>query len=142
MHKPIQITFQGNTLALFSGKFHWKSLTIDIWQSESTSWFGAGAGFSWHTPPTEQGSPLWCDYTYYLVIATSWSGIHSVIKKYYRITHGLCMKLVGEGEEHKRRLSNIFSWCRVNDSSRWNSVQQTTMINTLCLFKRTWGHGE
>ena len=110
MDEPIQITFQGNTLTLFLVQFHWKSLTIDTWQPESISWFGAGVGFNRHAPQTKQQSPPWCDYAYYSVIATSWSGIHSVIKKYSRITHRLCMKLLGEGEEHKRRFSNIFSW--------------------------------
>lgn len=138
MDKPTQISFQGNTLTLFAGQLHWKSLTIDIWQPESISWFGAGAGFSRHAPQTEQQSSPWCDYTYYSVIATSWSGIHSVIKKkYYRITHGLCMKFLG-GRETEWRLLNVFSWCRVSDSSRWNFVQQRVMINTLCLFKRKW----
>ena len=110
MDKPIQITFQGNTLTLFSVQFHWKSLTIDIWQPESISWFRAGAGFNRHAPQTEQQNPPWCDYTYYSVIATSWSEIHSVIKKkkYYRITHGLCMKLLGKGKS-TREGSQIFS---------------------------------
>lgn len=139
MDKPFQITLQRNTLALFSIQFHWKSLTIDIWQPGSISWFGAGAGFNRHASQIEQQSPPWCDHTCDLVIATLWSGTHSVIKwccSISDVTHRLCMKFVGEGKGHTRRLSDISRCGRVNDSSRWDSVQHRTRINTLSLFKK------
>lgn len=123
MDGPIWLTFQGNTLALFSVPSRWKSLTTDIWQPESISWFGAGAGLT-GTLHRRNSKALLDAIT--LVIWWFLLPDQGTIqyKKCRRIIHGLCTELMGEGEEHKRRLLDIFSWCRANDSSRWNSIQQ------------------
>lgn len=95
--------------------------------------------FNRHASQTEQQSPPWCDHTCDLVIATLRSGTHSVIKwccSISDVTHRLCMKFMGEGKGHTRRLSDISRCGRVNDSSRWDSVQHRTRINTLSLFKK------
>ena len=107
MNKSVQVTFQGNMVTLFSAQCHWKPLTIDIWQPERISWVWAGAGFNRHTPHTKQQSPPWCDYTFYSVIATSWSETHSGIKKCGRITMDYVWNCWGEGRSTEG--SPIFS---------------------------------
>lgn len=83
-------------------------MTVDIWQPESISWFGAGAGFNRHAPQMKQQSPPWCDYTYYSVIATSWSGTHSVIKNMLELPMDYVWNCWGM-EKSTREGSQIFS---------------------------------